>query len=319
MRALCGLALPLLLVACASTARITGDFGEYQSYRSARLATTVEARLGASERYLRAYPHGDYREEVRSWYVPAEQRYFRLSWNNLPRLRAYLDALPRGPHAAAAAERIEELESRTKFAERREQRAAERARGFEVALARAAEQRRVFLTELKRLTRLLAAVRSFKRPISELDPELRKAFGLRLLPGECLPDRCINVLSFAYAIPVDKELTTRSLDLTLELGISRGALQSLSLSAPGLLGHVAEAVLVRAIPADSPQAYAEALGSALELFIAATDAALPSDRCNAEAVSPIVLARRCEGVRLELVAGTEPGAPDRLQLLPEKR
>lgn len=318
MRGLCGLALPLL-VACASTARITGDFGEYQSYRSARVATTIEARLGASERYLRAYPHGDYRAEVRSWYVPAEQRYFRLSWNNLPRLRAYLDVLPRGPHAAAAAERIEELESRTTFAARREQRAAERARGFEIALAEAAEQRRIFLTEVKRLTRLLASVRQFKKPISELDPELRKAFGLRLLPGECLADRCTNVLSFAYAIPADKELTTRTLDITLELRLSRGALQSLSLSAPGLLGRVAEAVLVRAIPADNPQAYAEALGSALELFAAATDTALPGDHCTAEAVSPVVLARQCEGVRLQLVAGTEPGAADRLQVAPEKR
>ena len=45
-----------LSVSCASTARITGDFDEYRSYRDYRVSTTLEERLGAAERYLRAYP-----------------------------------------------------------------------------------------------------------------------------------------------------------------------------------------------------------------------------------------------------------------------
>jgi hypothetical protein len=128
-RLLCCLTCSLLLAACANTARVTGDFTEYRSYRQTRLAGTLEQRLGASERYLRDYPQGDYREEVRRWFAPAEKRYFRLSWNNLPRLRAYLDALPHGPHAEAAAERITELESRRMFADRRDQRMLDVARG----------------------------------------------------------------------------------------------------------------------------------------------------------------------------------------------
>src|SRR6478609_10308287 len=94
------------LLSCASTARITGDFTEYRSYREYRVSTTLEERLGAAERYLRTYPQGDYQQEVRAWYFPAEKRYFKLSWDTLPRLRAYLDAMPHGPRAEEAAERI---------------------------------------------------------------------------------------------------------------------------------------------------------------------------------------------------------------------
>ncbi len=103
MRAALCLLLFWGVLSCASTARITGDFGEYRSYRQYRVSTTLEARLGAAERYLRDYPNCSYREEVRSWYVPAEKRYFKLAWDTLPRLRAYLDAMPHGPHAEAAA------------------------------------------------------------------------------------------------------------------------------------------------------------------------------------------------------------------------
>ncbi len=93
------LLLGLGALSCASTARITGDFAEYRSYRQFRVSTTLEARLGAAEQYLRDYPQGDYREEVRAWYVPAEKRYCKRSWNKPSRLRAYLDAMPHGPHA----------------------------------------------------------------------------------------------------------------------------------------------------------------------------------------------------------------------------
>ena len=140
MRRGIAIALAALLMSCASSARLTGDFGEYRVYRQARLAPTLEERLAAGDRYLHEYPRGDYRDEVKRWFGPAEEHYFRLAWNNLPRLRAYLDAMPRGPHAEAVADRISQLESRTVYADRREQRMLERAQTFEERLARAAER-----------------------------------------------------------------------------------------------------------------------------------------------------------------------------------
>lgn len=306
-----------LLASCASTARVTGDFGEYRSYRQTRVATTLEERLGASERYLRDYPQGDYREEVRSWFQPQEKRYLKLSWNNLPRLRAYLDAMPHGPHAEIVTERITELESRRIFADRRDQRVLARAQGFEARLAEAAEQRREFLRELTLLTKLLGATRSYGEPTSELASQLLLRFRVRQPAGHCEGDLCRKVFAFAFSVPEDKVLAPRVAEVTLEIILERGLVQQLALSGPSLLSRVAEAVSVRAVPQGNPQAHAEAVGQALELVSGALEGPLPSARCTVEAVSPVVLARRCDGVRAEVVASTEPGEPDRIVVRPD--
>ena len=301
-----------LCLSCASTARITGDFGEYRSYREYRVSPTLEARLGAAERYLRAYPQGDYQQEVRAWYVPAEKRYFKLAWDTPPRLRAYLEAMPHGPHAEEVAERIGELDSRRVYAERREQRMLGHAQDIEQRLARAAEQRRGFVRELSRLIELLAATRSFAEPTSELAPDLLVRLRERPPPLHCEGDRCQKVFSFSYAVPEDKALAERTIDVSLQIRLERGLVQELTLSGPELLTRLAEAITVRAVPPLNPQASAEAVGQALELVNAALDTALPRARCEGEAVSPVVLERRCDGVRFTVVAGTEPGADDRL-------
>ncbi|HEY0466904.1 MAG TPA: hypothetical protein VGC79_22020 [Polyangiaceae bacterium] len=312
MRAALSLELLLGVLSCASTARITGDFTEYRSYRQYRVSTTLEARLGAAERYLRTYPSGDYREQVRAWYVPTEKRYFKLSWDSLPRLRAYLDEMPHGPHSEAVAERITELESRRVFADRREQRMLSHAQDIETRLARAADQRRGFVHEFSRLTELLAATRSFNEPTSELAPELLVRLRERPPQLHCEGDQCQKVFSFNYAVPEDRALTERAIDVNLQIRLERGLVQELSLSGPELLTRLAEAISVRAVPPFNPQASAEALGQALEIVRAALDVALPKQRCEVEAVSPVLLERRCDGVRMRVVAGTETGAADRL-------
>ena len=319
IRVACCLALCVLLTSCASTARVTGDFGDYRSYRRTRLAPTLEERLGAGQRYLRDFPQGDYREEVRSWFLPAEKHYYKLSWNNLPRLRAYLDAMPDGPHAEAVADRITALESRRIYADRREQRMLDVAQGFETRLALAAQQRREFLREFSTFVRLLGATRSFGEPTSELDSELLLRFRVHQPPGTCDGDHCSKLFTFTYAVPDGKALTSREAQLTLDITLERGLVRSLALSGPELLTRVAEAVEVRAVPDQNPQARAEALGHALDVVADALDSALPKSRCEIDVVSPMVLARRCDGVLLQVVAGTEPGVPDRLFIALERR
>jgi len=305
------------VTACASTARITGDFADYRSYRKTRLATTLEARLAESERYLRDFPRGDYRPEVRRWFFQAEPRYVKLAWDQLPRLRAYLDAMPNGPHAEEVRERVVELESRRVFGERRERRVLERAQSFEQRLAEAASQRREFLHEFQTLTRLLGATRSFGQPTAELDSELLLRFRVRQPPGRCQGDVCTKVFRFVYSVPDDKQLSERTAELTLEIGLDHGLVRRISLFGPELLTRVAEAAAVRAVPPDNPQARAEALGQAVDVVAPALDAPLPEGRCTGEAISPVVLTRHCDGVRLDVVAGTEAHAFDRLQVSAE--
>lgn len=319
MRAAGQLLFCVWLTSCASTARITGDFDDYRSYRRTRLAPTLEERLGAGQRYLRDFPKGDYRGEVRRWFLPAEKRYFKLSWNNLPRLRAYLDAMPNGPHAEAAADRITELESRRIYADRREQRVLTVAQGFERRLEVAAEQRREFLHEFSIFAGLLGATRSFGEPTSELGSELLLRFRVHQPPGTCEGDHCTKKFSYTYAVPDGTGLARHEAQLTLDIALERGLVRSVALSGPELLTRVAEAIEVRAVPEHDAQARAEALGYALDALANALDAPLPKSQCAMDAVSPTVLARKCQGVRLEVVAGTEPGALDRLFIAPERR
>ena len=307
------------VASCVSIARVTGDFGDYRSYRQTRVANTLEERLGASERYLRDYPKGDYHEAVRRWFAPQEKRYLRLSWDNLPRLRAYLDVMPHGPHSVVVTERITEPESRRIFSDRRDQRVLDRAQGFEARLAEAAEQRRAFLRELTQLTKLLASTRSYGEPTSALDPELLLRFQVRRPVGHCDGDLCSKVFSFRFAVPEHKALALRLAEVTLEIILERGLVQQLALSGKELFARVAEAVTVRAVPPNNAQANSEALGQALEVVSGALDGPLPAARCTASAVSPVVLARRCDGVRAEVVTSTEPGEPDRIVVRPEPR
>ncbi len=186
------------------------------------------------------------------------------------------------------------------------------AQDIESRLARAADQRRGFVHEFSRLTELLAATRTFDQPTAELDPALLHRFRERPPELRCEADQCQKIFSFSYAVPEDKVLTERSIDITLHIRLNRGLVQELSLAGPELLTRVAEAISVRAVPALNPQASAEALGQALEIVNAALDGPLPKERCQVEAVSPVVLQRRCDGVRMSVVAGTEPGAADRI-------
>jgi hypothetical protein len=318
-RAPCLLLFALALLGCASTARVTGDFGDYASYRRTRLAVTLEERLGASERYLREHPNGDYSDEVRAWFRPAEKRYFKLAWNTLPRLRAYLDAMPHGPHADAVTDRITQLESRSVFADRREQRILQHARSIEERLASAAEQRHTFLREFRTLTRLLGATRSFGEPTSELDSELLLRFRVQQPAGQCANDYCTKTFSFPYSVPGDDGLVDRIAQVTLEITLDRGLVKKVALSGPELLTRLSEALQVHAVAADNPQARAESLGRAQDFIDEALDEPLPKTRCRSDVISPTILARRCDGVVAEVIAGLDPTEPDRLSATTEKR
>jgi hypothetical protein len=84
------------------------------------------------------------------------------------------------------------------------------------------------------------------------------------------------------------------------------------------LTRLAEAVEVNAV-SDSPQARAEALGHAVDVLDDALEDALPKAHCSVDVISPVLLARQCDGVRLEVAYGLEAGVPDRLSMTAEKR
>lgn len=306
------LALATLAAACGAGQQWTASRDEYRLYRTSRVAPTEEQRLGAANEYLRRYPDGVYRERVRDYFVPAEEAYFYGSRDSLPKLRAYLAAMPSGPHAKAVASRIVELESTRAAYQRRDQRFLEKAERIESTLAGAAESRRVFLAEVTEWSRLLAGIRSFGEPTSRLHHELIYRFRLTEPHGVCTADRCHKPIALDFAIPDAGKLRKRNVSGSVELELDASGLVRARFTANGLMSRVGEAVELRPVAGDDLQARAEAIARAVTVFSAAVEPELPEARCGRTPVSPVVLLRECDGVRLSLVAATSSEERDAL-------
>ena len=53
---------------------------DYELYRQARVAGTLEERLTFAWRYLRHYPNGAFRAELQRWFKQVEPDYFDYAW-----------------------------------------------------------------------------------------------------------------------------------------------------------------------------------------------------------------------------------------------
>lgn len=308
------LALGLALSGCAASARFTASTEDYQLYRAMRLATTLEERLAAANQYLHRMPDGAFRDEVKRWFAREEKKYFRNAWRSLPRLRAYLDAMPDGPNAEAVAERIVELELELQYAARRDQRELEAIRRTERELDAAARARRHFIAELSTWVGQLASIETFFEPTSELSHELIYKFRLSDSPGRCDGDRCRKLLSYRFRVPSQKVLVEREAVAEVTLELERGVLVRASLAGPDLFSRLDEALELRAISPDDAQARAEAIARGAELVARAVEPALPADECARQPVSPVILVRACRGRELVVSAGTTIEEDDRIEI-----
>lgn len=301
-----------LATACGAGRQWTSGRDEYRLYRTARVASTEEQRLGAAHRYLERYPDGVYRDEVRDYFDRAEEAYFYGSRESLPKLRAYLAAMPDGPRAKAVASRIVELESTRAASQRREQRFQDKVERIESTLADAADSRRRFLYDVTEWSRLLAGIRTFGEPTSRLDHELIYRFRLSEPRGVCAADRCLKQLSLSFQIPDAGKLRRRDVSGSVELELDARGVVRARFSAKDLMSRVGEVVELKPVADSDPQSRAEAIARAVTVFAGAVEVSLPEARCGRAPVSPVVLLRECDGVRLSLVAATSSEEHDAL-------
>jgi hypothetical protein len=75
---------------------------DYADYRSVRLADSYDARMAASHHYLEQHPDGRYSDRVKRFFDRTEPVFYKARRRNIDGLRAYLKALPHGPHAKEA-------------------------------------------------------------------------------------------------------------------------------------------------------------------------------------------------------------------------
>lgn len=85
---------------------------DWSSYRATRIAKSLDEKMAASSRYLESHPEGAFAPEVSRFFERAEPLYFEARKGTKAGLFAYLDALPEGPQATEARERLRVFERR---------------------------------------------------------------------------------------------------------------------------------------------------------------------------------------------------------------
>ncbi len=317
-RLLAALAALAVTTGCAMGNQLISPHGDYRLYRQTRVAPTLEERLAAGNRYLHVAPGGPYAEEVKVWFRSAERAYLVRAHDQLPMLTAYLRAVPDGPSVAEVKARIEELETAAGFSEGREVARNRRVEALEVALERAAAQRKAFVADLTSLVGILAGVRSYNQPLSALPAELLGRAGVAEPSAGCPLDVCEKTFAPRFAIPHTRsQLVPREAPYALELSTSGGLLVGARLHGRELFSRIGEALDLRPVSFADPQSRAEAIGRALTIVSNALGVALAAQGCERPAVSPIVLDRACDGVHVTVTAAIDAGNDDMIAFGPD--
>jgi len=284
--------------------------GDYELYRRTRVAQPLEARLAAGWRYLSEYPDGQYLAEVREWFARVEPAYYASARDSRRRLAVYLEALPTGPNAKRAAERILELERGRRGARERDARALANARQVQDEIKAAGEARSEFVSTIVEWVRRLSAIDSFGAPTSELDHELIHAYRVAEPSAVCDGLSCSKRVSMSYKVPGSGGLVAREATFSIDLDLVDGSVVAARLVGPELFSRIGEATQRAAIEASDLQARAEGIGQAARVVGRALEGVLPEASCQRDVVSPVVLERACNGVRARMVAAEVEGGDD---------
>jgi hypothetical protein len=303
------------LAGCAEMGRrATVSVDEFASYRRFRVSPTVEQKLAASVDYLRDNPGGSYRPEVARWLRHAEMGYVVRAWDDAPRLRAFLAAVPSGAYSSRAAERLVELELTEEYQQKSARAFDAKVAAIEARLAKAESGRRELLRGVVGWARRLSRLRDFGKRISELDDELIFAFRLDPPAARCEGDLCTKTVSVAYDVPEGKAQSAREAVYDVGMQLEHGGLRAAWITGPELFTRIGEAVRVAAVAPTDLGARIEAIGQATQMIALAVEPALPASRCAVDPVSPVVLRRVCDGVDLRVISAAELGEEDRISI-----
>lgn len=304
----------LLSTGCAVGNQLVARRSDYALYREYRLATTKVDRLERGGRYLHQEPEGRFRAEVERWFVGNEARFYEQARQRASLLRIYLRVLPHGPHAADARDRLKELELLREYRDRGEAKAREAAARALKALEVAQQQRSAFVGSVSELLGLLGSVRTLARPLADLDPRLLAWLKERAPGGTCSDAECHNRWTFDFAVPEKRRLVDRKALAELRVDLTRGRVTGVALAGPELWNRLYEATALVPVEPGALSARVDAIARSVQLVENTVEPLLPAASCAREAIAPVVLARECEGVRLEMTAATVEGGDDRIEI-----
>jgi hypothetical protein len=127
------------------------------------------------------------------------------------------------------------------------------------------------------------------------------------------------MLSLRYAIPEAGGLGQREAVFDIALGLEDGGVARAEIVGPELFSRLGEAIALRPITPDTALARTEALSRVSQLLEVVVESHLPQRDCAEEAISPVVLDRKCRGLRLRMVAAMLPEEEDRIYVEPLKQ
>lgn len=318
------LALAIGLLGCQPQAFIASP-GDYAAYRATRVGATFEDRLAAAQRYLVDHADGRFKGEVRAYFDPAEEAFWKMKKDSKSGLRAYLDALPAGPHQQEAERRLTAIDvaerSTRSELDRSAAAAAERVSG------RAADERTHVQKELEGWLGRWLDRAAFAAPLSAAKKDLVVPFALSLPAPRCtlldrpegaVARRCVKLLELPFTVEADRAFEEHQ--ATLEIALAqdaRGVPIEVSLGGPDLFLRLEETYRVRALSPADTALRAAAQSRALNLVKAVFARAVSEDpACRHRPVPPTLLELSCEGVRVSVGAGASPGQDDRIVIRP---
>jgi len=305
------------VAACASLAAALGagcqplvaSPAEYGAYRAVRVAPTVPEQLRAAWAYLERYPTGAFHADVSRWFGRIEPIFYEASADSEQGMQSYLDALPRGPHAAAAAQRKEALTAETRS--RAGEGLSKAAAVFEERLARAAQTREDVVSAYSSWLAQLTDFDGFGRPFEPLSEPFASSWNADPKPV-CARDVCSKVETFSYELEHEGNPVTRVCTIEVAILRKKGTVVEARVHGPDLFTRIFEAHSAKAVAPDDAAGRVAAVAGAIEVTSGSIARKLDPRRCDAEAKPPAVMARQCEGIRLELIPSTTANADDRV-------
>jgi hypothetical protein len=318
-----GVAAAALAAAGCTGSGLFASAGDWSAYRATRVEPTLELRLTAAASYLKQRPDGAFRHEVRAWFERAEDLYYASKKGSRTGLRAYLDALPEGPHREEVEIRLVEYE-RPSDLDKAAAAAEARITG-PGARARAAVRR-----ELDDWLGRWLEPRSFVAPLVDARADLVIAWSLALPSPRCemfdpphgtTARRCVKLIELPYEVdgPHGPEAREATVELTLLEGAD-GIPREVDIAGPDLFVRLEETYRIKPIPPDDPALRKAAADRATALVKRVFDRVVSdAASCVAPAQRPAALRLACEGLQVEVFPTSTPGEDDLITVVPIAR
>lgn len=212
--------LSLCLLGCNASRVFIASPGDYADYRRVRVAETADERMAATWHYLERRPDGRYAERLRRYFRKAEPAFYEVRRRSPAGLESYLAALPDGPHAEVALERL--IDGRVKA--RGEAVESVAARATSLRLRRQKEARGEAAEVLDWWLEQLLDVELWRAPFDEAPRQLIIKYRLALPAAICgghlafpTGQHCIKSFSRSFVVRGEEGNEPRSLDYEVEI------------------------------------------------------------------------------------------------------